>query len=135
VVVWKGSVTMKKTRLLLALVALPLAGCDAFTPHYPQTTGLLGIEATSLVMTGKTATDHLFSMTTKQDCNVLRAKDGGKYCESRNPPVDQPEVFCYRTLGAVSCYKEMDPYGDSIQPIGLDAYQRAEAKRQEKLQR
>ncbi|MCC7168171.1 MAG: hypothetical protein IT565_11440 [Rhodospirillales bacterium] len=127
---------MRRSLLLVPALALALAGCDAFTEQYPQTSGYLGVEVVSLVATGKTATDHLMSMATGQDCSSIRAKDEGRYCVSRlGEPIKKPDVYCYRTLGQVTCYKEPDPHGDNAQPIGLEPYEKAAARQQQQQQR
>lgn len=112
----------------LALAALPLlaAGCgyDIATGQYPVTSGILQAEVVSLVATGKSASDHIVSLSTGKDCSSIRAKDEGQYCVSKNPPIQRPDVYCYRSLGQVSCYREPDPYGDGAQAVGLEAYNR-----------
>lgn len=119
---------MKHRQIRFALLALPLltaaCGYDMTTGQYPMTSGLLQAEVVSLVATGKTATDHIVSMGTGKDCSTIRAKDEGQYCVSKNPPIQRPDVYCYRTLGQVSCYREPDPYGDGAQAVGLEAYNR-----------
>ncbi|MCC7166907.1 MAG: hypothetical protein IT565_04980 [Rhodospirillales bacterium] len=126
---------MRRSLIVIPALALALAGCDAFTEQYPQTSGYLGVELVSLVATGKTASDHLMSMATGQDCSTIRAKEEGRYCVSRlGDPIKKPDVYCYRTLGKITCYKEPDPYGDAAEPIGLDAYEKAAARQQQRQQ-
>lgn len=112
----------------LSLLVLPLltsaCGYDMATGQYPMTSGLLQAEVVSLVATGKTASDHIVSMSTGKDCSTIRAKDEGQYCVSKNPPIQRPDVYCYRSLGQVSCYREPDPYGDGAQAVGMEAYNR-----------
>jgi hypothetical protein len=119
---------MKKTLLRLLTVSLPLlasaCGYDMTTGQYPITSGILQAEVVSLVATGKTASDHIVSLSTGKDCSTIRAKDEGQYCVSKNPPIQRPDVYCYRTLGQVSCYREPDPYGDGAQAVGIEAYNR-----------
>lgn len=116
----------------LAILVLPLlaaaCGYDMTTGQYPMTSGLLQAEVVSLVATGKTATDHVMSLSTGKDCSTIRAKDEGQYCVSRNLPIQRPDVYCYRTLGQVSCYREPDPYHDGAQAVGLEAYDRQTSK-------
>ncbi|MBF0268379.1 MAG: hypothetical protein HQL44_07285 [Alphaproteobacteria bacterium] len=120
---------MMATRIKrLAILLLPLlaaaCGYDMTTGQYPITSGLMQVEVVSLVATGKTATDHVASLATGKDCSTIRAKDEGQFCVSRNPPIQRPDVYCYRTLGQVSCYREPDPYGDGAQAVGVEAYNR-----------
>lgn len=101
------------TRLLslTALIgaALLLEGC----------TGALvygAVEGTSLNQTGKTASDHLVSAVTGQDCQMLRYTKTGNYCRSAAELAAEDariqsfnNAYCYKTRGAVTCYEEPDP--------------------------
>lgn len=103
-------------RHMLAPVAacalLVLTGCE-ITPA-GAIYGL--VEGGSLNQTGKTASDHLISTITGQDCNLLRYQKTGKYCLS-SAQLAQMEAaerrdtagYCYRHLAQVVCYNEPDP--------------------------
>jgi hypothetical protein len=74
------------------------------------------VEGSSLNQTGKTASDHLASLVTGQDCNILRYQQTGKYCLSSAElaQMDAAERrdnagYCYRTIGEVWCYNQPDP--------------------------
>jgi hypothetical protein len=75
-----------------------------------------GVEGVSLNQTGKTASDHIASWVTGEDCSVLRSvKDGGKYCRSdaelaqADAKLHRPYLGdCYKTRGGVACYDQPD---------------------------
>lgn len=97
------------TRLPLLLAAfLGLAACS------PADTALVaGASLVSLVYTDKTLTDHAASQALDEDCSVLHFTDNQPYCQD----VPEPDtgmaalaasLYCYRTLGGVSCYDRPD---------------------------
>jgi hypothetical protein len=99
------------TRLPLLLVALMgLAACDPAT-----TATLAGASLVSLIYTDKTLADHAVGMALKEDCSVLHTVDKKPYCQDI-PVEDHGEhmaslsasLYCYRTLGGVSCYDRPD---------------------------
>jgi hypothetical protein len=100
---------------LLAGLGLSLGGC-ALPAVVPAVGIAAGIEGVSLNQTGKTASDHLASWVTGEDCNVLRStKDGGSYCRSAAEIAQaQAELHrpylgdCYRVRGGVTCYDAPD---------------------------
>jgi hypothetical protein len=95
-------------------LGLPLGGC--------QTMGLLPaaavagtVEGVSLNQTGKTASDHLISAITGEDCSVLRYTKTGKYCltdaeiAAEQARLHRPyEGTCYKVRGNVACYDQAD---------------------------
>ena len=91
---------------------LTLSGCELTTGAAVY--GL--VEGSSLNQTGKTASDHLASLVTGQDCNILRYQQTGKYCLS-SAELAQMEAaekrdnagYCYRTIADVWCYDNPDP--------------------------
>lgn len=99
---------------LLLLGGLALAGC--------QTIGVLPaaaiagtVEGVSLNQTGKTASDHLVSAITGEDCSVLRYTKKGKYCltdaeiAAEQARLHRPyEGTCYKVRGNVACYDQTD---------------------------
>ncbi|MDQ7251512.1 hypothetical protein [Dongia sedimenti] len=95
-------------------LSLSLGGC--------QTLGLLPVaavagtvEGVSLNQTGKTASDHLVSAITGENCSVLRYTKNGKYCltdaeiAAEQARLHRPyEGTCYRVRGNVACYDQAD---------------------------
>jgi hypothetical protein len=110
--------TTSRTGLALALLAglgPILAGCGI--PAVVPALGIAaGVEGISLNQTGKTASDHLTSWVTGEDCNVLRStKDGGSYCRSAaelaqaQAALHRPYLGdCYRLRSGVTCYDTPD---------------------------
>lgn len=97
---------------LAAMALLTLNGCEITAAGAVY--GL--VEGSSLNQTGKTASDHLISAITGQDCNILRYQKTGKYCLSsaQLAQMDAAERrdnagYCYRHLAQVVCYTEPDP--------------------------
>ncbi|HVY98277.1 MAG TPA: hypothetical protein VHA35_02165 [Dongiaceae bacterium] len=100
---------------LLAGLGLGLGGCG-IPEVVPPLAIAAGVEGVSLNQTGKTASDHIASWVTGQDCSVLRSsKDGGSYCRSAaelakaDAELHRPYLGdCYRVRGGVACYDQPD---------------------------
>jgi hypothetical protein len=99
------------TRLPLLLAALlGLAACDPAT-----TATIAGASLVSLAYTDKTLGDHAASQAFDEDCSVLHTVNKKPYCQEI-PTEDQSQrlagqsasLYCYRTLGGVSCYDRPD---------------------------
>ena len=108
-------VFMAAATLVLAQV---LAGCNTtFIPSWVSGTTAYGIvEGVSLNQTGKTASDHLASLATGDDCSILDYTKTGKYCRTAAEMAqEQAEKnrpypgYCYRQRASVVCYKTPDP--------------------------
>jgi hypothetical protein len=74
------------------------------------------VEGASLNQTGKTASDHLMSTITGEDCNLVRYQKTGKYCltSAELAQIDAANKrdnagYCYRHLAQVVCYDQPDP--------------------------
>ena len=75
---------------------------------------LIGASVASFIHTDKTVVDHAVGLSTDRDCSVLYLAQDQNYCK---PPVPiEPgqvaamaaSMYCYRTLGGVSCYDRPD---------------------------
>ncbi len=120
------------TRIVLLCTALlGLSACG--TPGAL----LVGASMATLIHTDKTVGDHVVSWATDKDCSLLYAADDKDYCQ----PLESPEkeqvafmnstLYCYRTLGGVSCYDRPDYTASSqtrinfgntlIEPLGSPA--------------
>lgn len=67
----------------------------------------------------KLPTDYIAEAVTGEDCSyVRRLEDGGPLCRSHDygQVIDKP-IYCYRSLGNVTCYDRPNPYGDGAQPV------------------
>lgn len=85
--------------IFILILSVSLGGCGTF----------VALEGASLVASDKTASDHLISLVSGKDCSVVRTERGLAYCVEDQPPIIKPRVFCYKTLGSVSCYDQPDP--------------------------
>jgi len=86
--------------VLLPLLLLPLAGCDA--------TGL-GVGAAvlggSVATIGRTPVDLAASLALGRDCSVVRLDRRQSYCAPREEPPALPR-YCTRSLGSVDCWTQ-----------------------------
>lgn len=83
--------------LLLALPIL-LAACDG-----PAAVATLGVNAASIMVTGRAVPDLLVSAVTGRDCSVVRLDRRLSYCAgSEDAP--RPAPYCTRSIGAVDCW-------------------------------
>ena len=100
---------------VLMLLGLALSGCSV-AAALPAVGIAATVEGVSLNQTGQTASDHLVSWVTGDDCNILRSqKDGGHYCRSSaelaeaNARLHRPYFGdCYKVRGNVACYTQPD---------------------------
>lgn len=68
------------------------------------------LEMLSVINTDKTLIDHVSSWTSGQDCSTLRAQQGGYYCMEHYENRElMPTLYCYRSLGSVTCYNQPSP--------------------------
>ncbi|MEX1035790.1 MAG: hypothetical protein WDZ54_07525 [Sneathiella sp.] len=77
-----------KIALLLG-IALMISGCssDVFKAVDRQVAGLFG-----------------------ESCSFTNLSSGNDFCPTGKDAHKQSAVYCYKTLGAVSCYAEENPY-------------------------
>lgn len=94
----------------IAIAGLFLLGVGACEPI-----GL--VEGASTILTDKTFTDHIVSWSSGKNCSTVRYNLGQTYCEE-DEPNPTPNVYCYRTLGDVTCYDRPDPYDGRQRKIG-----------------
>lgn len=102
---------------LALLSLLLLGGCSLATAAPGSVPSLAGVEAVTVIGTDKTLGDHIVSFTTGKNCSTIRRKTGQTYCEEDEvmPP---EEIYCYRTLGKVSCYGEPRPASEHYNTVG-----------------
>jgi hypothetical protein len=108
---------MRGDRVILVAAALLMAGCNTTTiPSWISgTTAYAVVEGVSLNQTGKTASDHLASIATGDDCSLLDYTKTGKYCRTAAEIAqEQAEKsrpypgYCYRQRATVVCYDSPD---------------------------
>ena len=102
------------TLSLLLAGGLAVAGCETLSILPPAAIAAT-VEGVSLNASGKTASDHLVSAITGDDCSVLRYTKNGKYCLSQaelaaeDARLHRPyEGTCYKVRGNVACYDQTD---------------------------
>jgi len=77
----------------------------ALHPPISPFTALVLVDGVSVINTHKTVEDHVIGWMTGQDCSLVRASQGDKYCvDNTPPPMEQRNTYCYKTLAATSCY-------------------------------
>lgn len=116
---------MTRAAVLVASL-LVLAGCGG--------TGvvLAGASLATLIHTDKMPVDHLAGYVTEKDCSVLHTVEKEPYCQETGPDgharlaAMSARLYCYRTLGGVSCYDRPD-YSASSQ-TRLDYAYRPDAR-------
>ena len=95
--------------VLIAGLAL-LAGCANFPP-------VAIIDGASVVGSKKTIGDHIVSYVSGKNCSTVRSNQGRTYCVE-DEPNPTPRVFCYPTIGMVTCYDTPDPRRESFEKVG-----------------
>ncbi len=75
---------------------------------------MMGASLATFIHTDKTMIDHAVGLSTERDCSILYLARDQNYCK---PPVPiepgqvaymSSALYCYRTLGGVSCYDRPD---------------------------
>jgi hypothetical protein len=111
-------------KTVVPILAALLSGCglqmsdtrsaqiEKLTPFNQGYQALFALDVATLIVTDKLMVDHIVSFVRQEDCSAVRASQGDTYCRpfrlAYTPP---PEPFCYRTLAAVSCYAQPNPFG------------------------
>lgn len=97
------------------LLALGLAACDPASQAM-----LVGASLVTFVHTDKTIGDHVATWAFDKDCSTLSLANGEGYCHDfasaeelaaaeAQAEAELAATYCYRTLGAISCYRQPDP--------------------------
>ena len=109
---------MKSFFLFLPL----LLGACAIDPVSTATLGAGSI--VSYNVAGKSPMDVAVSYATGRDCDSLKATERGAYCTEHPLTQNQyftaannPNVYCFKTMGGVDCHASADPYGNKANPI------------------
>ena len=103
--------------LLITGVVASISACSAAATAPTSFPQLLGVNGISVVGTGKTIADHVVSFTSGKNCSTVRKNTGRHYCEEDEVAVPD-NVFCYTTLGDITCYDRPAPSGESKRTIG-----------------
>ena len=97
---------MKRAALAI-LLSLALSGCES----------LALLEGGSAVVSGERFSDHVISLGSGKTCSMKRKAQGLTYCEE-DEAVPQQNLYCYRTLAAVTCYDRPPAFADGQQKLG-----------------
>jgi len=96
---------------VLAVVGL-LGGCGLVP-------GVAQLEGAFVIGTDKTIEDHVISYYSGKNCSTVRKELGMTYCEEDERRIE-PLVYCYKTLGEVTCYDRPDPHHGRQKKIGVN---------------
>ena len=87
----------------VALLLL-LAGLSACAYPAAPLGALAGAELASVTVLGRGLVDVGVSAVSGRDCSIVRLDRGETYCAARFP-AEQPQPFCTRTIGTVTCWE------------------------------
>ncbi len=99
---FKREQTMRMIVAVLAVSAIGLVQACTVVPPISM------VEGAFVVGGDKTIADHVISLNSGKNCSFIRKERGLTYCEEDQVTV-QPNVYCYKTLGEVTCYDRPDP--------------------------
>lgn len=99
----------------LLSVFLFLGACGAFPPY-------AAVEGITVMSTDKTMADHAISLASGKNCSVIRKEAGQTYCEEDENPNPVSTLYCYRTLGKITCYKEANPHNGRQRKVGENGH-------------
>ena len=117
----------RKLVLLVFVCVIALGGCG---PMAMSGMPFLGqADALTVVGTDKTIVDHFVSISSGKNCSTVRREQGLHYCEEDELEV-KPRIYCYNTLGRVTCYDRPDPYANGSQKIGDNSHNLVDPLRQ-----
>ena len=84
--------------LLPSLILLALPACDG-----PAAVATAGVNAASIMVTGRAVPDLLVSAVTGRDCSVVRLDRRLSYCAA-SEDAPGPPPYCTRSIGSVDCW-------------------------------
>ncbi len=96
---------------LLGLAACAAGGIEVGSFAAKAINSYVVASSASLIHTDRTLGDHAMSRFREQDCALLHLEAGESYCQEipeESPP--PPETHCYRSIAAVTCYSDVNPY-------------------------
>ncbi|MEM9682572.1 MAG: hypothetical protein AAF942_04840 [Pseudomonadota bacterium] len=99
----------RKAGLAFILCAALLVACGSPATFYVGSAVLA-----NFVYTDKLPTDYLAELATGEECSLLKSQeDGGPFCREsfQERIVYEAPLYCYRTLGEITCYNKRNPYG------------------------
>lgn len=78
--------------------------------------GVAQVQGAFVIGTDKTIEDHVISLTSGKNCSTLRRERGLTYCEEDEPNINH-NIYCYKTIGNVTCYDRPDPHKGRYQRV------------------
>jgi len=108
--------TAMRTIVLITGLLL-LAGC---APPLGSATlpGVAQFDMATVIASDKTMLDHLVSATSGKNCSSVRIEKGLHYCEEDESQGVKQNLYCYSSIGRVTCYDRPDPYRNNHQRLG-----------------
>jgi hypothetical protein len=88
-------------RVIALLLLAGLTGCAGWEAPVGA---LAGAELASVTVLGRGLLDVGVSAISGRDCSIVRLDRGETYCAARFP-AEQPQPFCTRTIGTVTCWE------------------------------
>lgn len=104
-------------RVGVIIISMLITSCSVISPVPVNTSEILMIDGMSVITTGKTISDHVFSYSSGKNCSTLRRKTGQNFCEEDDISLPE-EVYCYNSLGSVNCFEKPVPYGQGKKAVG-----------------
>lgn len=106
-------------RILAILSLAVVAGCSGGAVGGPAGPIAAQAEVVSVMTSKKTITDHVVSYMSGKNCTFMRTNQGLTYCEE-DEKFPKPPIYCYKTLGEVTCYDQPDPFDPRQQKLGVN---------------
>ena len=97
-------------RFATIAVLLVVSACSAAPPWAI-------LNGATVVGTEKTLEDHAVSLVTGKSCSTVRVEKGLPYCEE-DEIIPRADIYCYRTLGEITCYDRPDPHQSGQRKVG-----------------
>lgn len=98
----------------LLSMGLMVSGCTGLEPGLALFTGATA----TTINADKLPTDLLAEYVTGLNCSSPRqSRDGGPLCRPHDQSVIEKPKYCYRSIAAVTCYDEPDPYRDGAEEV------------------
>ena len=118
--------------IIISITFLVTQACSplgplATVPHAPGNfvtgaiPGVAQIEMLTVMGTERTIMDHVISLSSRKNCSAGNLEKGQYYCAEDEPGINQ-KIFCYNTLGRVTCYSRPDPYNGGYQKVGSNQH-------------
>ncbi len=79
--------------------------------------GVAQIDMMTVVGTDKSIVDHVVSYSSGKDCSYIYVERGNHYCKE-DEVVIKPQVYCYNSIGRVTCYERPDPHANGHRENG-----------------